>query len=199
MPETPLEHLFTLVVRMFLKVDHGQGSFALSTWINWLENTQERDISSFESIEEFLPYRLNNFGFPPMSAMAAYGSGIDITAEEVASVEAKLRPVGLACTLANDYWSFPKELAAYKKGLGYPVDTVTALQRIEGMSLEDAREKVKGLVMKYEQEALVLMDELLGPDSSLPEHVQRYVQGVYWSAGGANYWSATCLRYHSYE
>jgi hypothetical protein len=183
---------------MFLAVDHAHGTFALSTWINWLENTQERDMSSFKSVDEFLPYRLKNFGFPPMSAMAAYGSGIDITAEEVAAIESKLRPVGLACTLANDYWSFPKEMAAFEKGLGYPVDTVTALQTMEGLSIEESRERVKELVIKYEEEALAVWDELMGPKSTLPENVRRYVQGVYWAAGGANYWSATCLRYHSY-
>jgi hypothetical protein len=155
-------------------------------------------MSSFESLDDFLPYRLSNFGFPPMSAMAAYGSGIDITAEEVAAIEDKLRPIGLACTLANDYWSFPKEMAAFEKGLGYPMNTVTALERMEGLSIEEAREKVKELVKKYEQEAMALVGELMGPKSRLPENTRRYVQAVYWAAGGANYWSATCLRYHSY-
>jgi hypothetical protein len=134
-----------------------------------------------------------------MSAMAAYGSGIDVAAEEVATVGQKLRPIGLACTSAHGYWSFPKELAAFKKGLGYPVNTVTALQRIEGLSVGEARDKVKKLVVRYEQEALALADGLIDPESTLPEHMRRYVQGVFWAVWGANYWSATCLRYNSYE
>ncbi|KAF2675857.1 hypothetical protein K458DRAFT_492824 [Lentithecium fluviatile CBS 122367] len=186
LPETPLEHFFALVIKKFVAVDRSQAVFALSTWVNWLENTQERDVSSFTSIDEFLAHCLNNFGFPPMSAMAAYGSGIDVTAEEIAKIEGKLRPR-------------VSRLAAFKKGLGYPVDTVTALQTIEDLSIEEARERVKSLVMKYEKEAMALADELMGPKPTLPEKVRRYVQGVYWAAGGANYWGATCLRYHSYE
>jgi hypothetical protein len=155
-------------------------------------------MSSFESLDDFLPYHLNNFGFVPTSAMAAYGSGIDITAEDVAAIEDKLRPIGLACILANDGWSFPKDMAVFDKGQGYPMNTVTAPEKMEELFIKEAREKVKELVKKYEQEAMALADELMGPKSNLPENVRRYVQGVYWVAGGANYWSATCLQYHSY-
>jgi hypothetical protein len=89
-------------------------------------------------------------------------------------------------------------MAVFDKGQGYPMNTVTAPEKMEELFIKEAREKVKELVKKYEQEAMALADELMGPKSNLPENVRRYVQGVYWVAGGANYWSATCLQYHSY-
>lgn len=79
-------------------------------------------------------------------------------------------------------------------GLGYIVNAVTILMRIERITVEAAHEKVKTLAQQYEREAVAHRNRFL-TDPTLPENVKRYVQAVYWTVGGASLWSSTCPRY----
>ncbi|KAF2247355.1 terpenoid synthase [Trematosphaeria pertusa] len=195
-PETPLEALFDRVRKAFLAVDHAQGMHALTTWVAWFDNAHARDMGSFSTFDEFVAYRRENFGWPAICGMLIYAMDIDISAEEIASVQPLLRPAALSMMYTNDYWSVAKELRAVSKGVAYSMDCTSALIKMEGLSEEQALGKVKSLAMQYEEEAMGLANELLGPGSKLPENVQRYVQGVYWVIGGTGLWSATCPRYH---
>jgi hypothetical protein len=97
---------------------------------------------TFHSLDDSLCYRFDNSGFPPIATLVVYGSEIGIPAEEVAALEHKMRPIGLACILANDYWNFGKEMRAFERGLGYLVIHGDGTAGIEWLMNDDAKVRV---------------------------------------------------------
>ncbi|KAL0575440.1 hypothetical protein V5O48_006531 [Marasmius crinis-equi] len=160
---------------------------------------RESSAAEFDTMEQYLPFRLKNFDFEAVSQMLLWGMDIDLSFAELESdLLAKIKySSGIIAVLANDYFSWERE-----KRQQYDSDrirnAVAVLMKQDDVSEEEAKEGVKKIIIEEEGRIRNLL-AVAQETGKVSEALRRYLDGLQSFASGYQFWCATCLRYSQPE
>ncbi|KAK5997717.1 Ophiobolin F synthase oblA-like protein [Cladobotryum mycophilum] len=194
---TPMQKIAVPFIRDLLQCDCHRGIPILQAWQEWLENVDAKAIEDLDSIEAYIQFRAMNSGIIPYLPHIRYTMELTISPDELRLLE-EFQTQAVKCTaLANDYWSWPSEAAANAKYHVRIMNIVPITSRLKGVSIEEAFEMTKQLVIDYEQQLLTMYTDLRSKYSHLSEDFQRYMMAILWLVSGNHAWSSNCPRYDS--
>ncbi|MEJ3654918.1 terpene synthase family protein [Actinomycetes bacterium KLBMP 9759] len=143
------------------------------------------------TLDEYRDLRYDDSGMPWTFLLTEYCAGIDLSADIARN--ARLRELLVTSVwntaLANDVIAFGKEFFA-----GDDWNAVSIVAREQGLSVQDAMDRVAGLARDEERRIVALCDELAAcrPGSDL----HRFLQGHQRLLSGTLEWQYRSSRYH---
>ncbi|KAE8446357.1 hypothetical protein EG329_012106 [Mollisiaceae sp. DMI_Dod_QoI] len=147
-----------------------------------------------KNLDEYLEFRLEDFGKGIVSVSIGFGVTPTITLAEIESVS-KITKQGTVCMiLCNDYWSWDKEVVEYEGTGGFPLNAVHILMEMNKVDAKAAKELVKGELAQRIQDygdSVTSMIEALPLDSP----IVRYLGLLDLTIAGNAVWSLSCPRY----
>ncbi|KAK7038727.1 hypothetical protein VNI00_010612 [Paramarasmius palmivorus] len=159
------------------------------------ESLSSRDSSAieFDTIEEYIPYRLVNFDFEFVSQLLLWAMAIDLTPEDLDSdiLPTYKYSIGVVVGLVNDYFSWNMEKVQLEEG-DRVRNAVAVLLKQYAITERQAQARVKKIIIGEEAKALSFLD---GKGSALSKGMRSYLEQLQMFAGGYSYWCATCPRY----
>lgn len=155
---TPMHRLLSPLVKRLLAASPDLGLDVLKAWRAYYNTVDTKSASDLAGLDEYLPYRIMDFGSGPWLVMIRYAMDLHLTEEELASVDALSRAALLSAALTNDYWSWPKEVVGLEvKGMRLMNGVSFAMGL--GLAEEEARKHVRELAVLAEGEYLCLRAE----------------------------------------
>ncbi|KAJ6097682.1 Fusicoccadiene synthase [Penicillium canescens] len=101
------------VTEKILAIDPGPGSAALDLWVEWFDKgAGRRNHSQFDTLDEYLEYRILDVGKMYLTGVATFAMGLNIPEHELELRSQICRPAWVVIGLTNDLFSFNKELEA---------------------------------------------------------------------------------------
>jgi hypothetical protein len=127
--------------------------------------------------------------------------GLFLTKEEEKRTAPIVKPCFAALGLANDYYSFDiewKEFQEEKSAGGNPTMTnaVWLYMQWENLSVDDAKERVRQVVRKYESEYQKRVDAFRADGEQCSPKLSLYLKALAYQIPGNIVWSLRCPRYH---
>ncbi|KAL0936244.1 geranylgeranyl pyrophosphate synthase [Colletotrichum truncatum] len=166
----------------------------------WLDVMESRDVNEIESLEEYLSFRNLNGGMEAFWSMVEYGMAVDIHELEKQRVRPLFQAAESALVLTNDYWSWEREWRqAQQTQNPRIVNAVHLLMRTQGLSMDQAKHKVREQIVAYEGNFKRLKHEFYCQNSNIPLSLQRYVEVCEAITAGNHYWCANCPRHHAWR
>ncbi|KAF9768247.1 hypothetical protein IL306_014475 [Fusarium sp. DS 682] len=182
------------IMNQLMQKDEACANRIAKVWKEMIATTMRDKSVSFESIEEYLEFRMVDTGAPFVEAIMLFGMGMTLTPQEDAQLAGIIRPCFAALALTNDYFSFDREIA--DAGDTWPINSVCIVMRTQGLDIPSAKEIVKQTIRKYEGEFIRLVQEFQRQRMSLPEKLQRYIEAMSYQVSGNLVWSLNCPRYN---
>ncbi|KAJ7181308.1 isoprenoid synthase domain-containing protein [Mycena crocata] len=146
----------------------------------------------FDTMEEYLDFRILNVGYRIMEAFMRWSLDIGLTPEETDMSSAYYIAAGRVMALTNDFFSW--EMDKRKQDTTDRVrNTIPVIMRQYALLEGDAILFLKGVVVDAEQ-TLVRLSK---PLRTASDNCRRYVQGMEYMLGANNLWSATSPRYNN--
>lgn len=131
--------------------------------------------------------------------MCQFGMGDNIPEEEEALVRHIFEPAETALVLTNDYWSWGKEYDLFLRTGARIVNSVDLLCRTQDISVDEAQESVRRLIVANEQEYVRRKTEFLAANPTISNTLRRYVEVCGVVVAGNHYWCTVCPRHHSWK
>ncbi|TDZ67567.1 Ophiobolin F synthase [Colletotrichum trifolii] len=166
----------------------------------WLDVMESQNVNDMQTLEEYLVFRNLNGGMEAFWSMVEFGMAIDISESEKTETRPLFKAAESALVLTNDYWSWDREWRlAQRTQDPRIVNAVHLIMRTEGLSVDQAREKVRERIVDYEREYLRLKEEFYTQRPNLPLYLRRYVEVCGVITAGNHYWCANCPRHHAWR
>ncbi|TDZ21940.1 Ophiobolin F synthase [Colletotrichum orbiculare MAFF 240422] len=166
----------------------------------WLDVMESQNVNDMQTLEEYLAFRNLNGGMEAFWSMVEFGMAIDISESEKTHTRPLFQAAESALVLTNDYWSWDREWRlAQRTQDPRIVNAVHLFMRTEGLSVDQAREKVRERIVDYEREYLRLKEEFYTQNPNLPLYLRRYVEVCGVITAGNHYWCANCPRHHAWR
>uniref|UniRef100_A0A0W0G6D9 Terpenoid synthase n=2 Tax=Moniliophthora roreri TaxID=221103 RepID=A0A0W0G6D9_MONRR len=157
---------------------------------------QTRDSSAieFDTIEEYIPYRLVNFDFEFVSQLILWAMALDLSPEDL---DLDLLPtykysIGVIVGLVNDYFSWNMEKLQLEQDGDRIRNAVAVLLRQYAISERQAQAEVKKIIVGEEAKVRSLFDRHV---TAMSEGMRRYLEQLQLFASGYSFWCATAPRY----
>ncbi|KAK2760326.1 hypothetical protein FQN54_002394 [Arachnomyces sp. PD_36] len=185
-----------------IAIDRDAGFMIRDSWSQWHNTTSgSRPANDFQSFDEWTGFRYENAAIPCTHLIAALGTGVSISKEEIEAVAHVVRPVLMAVTLANDYYSFDKEVIQYEREGGTTgiMNSIWILMRQHGIDEEKARRLLAQKVIQLEREYLALREAYEKANPNMPQNVKAWIDVAAYLDSGAQYWMSFCSRYNRPE
>ncbi|KAJ5455794.1 uncharacterized protein N7458_004058 [Penicillium daleae] len=151
-----LKQAFSKGVAAVSRIDPILGPSVLETWKDWrLAETDIRgNFFKWTSLDQYVEVRVRDIGYPCVIAMGLFSCNLKITPEEEAIALQIAWPLHAQGVYSNDYYSWFKELRAHQESGGkIPIiNSVKLLQRLEGLSVEEARARLREKSLEMEAE-----------------------------------------------
>lgn len=130
-----------------------------------------------------------------------FGMGLFLTKEEEKQTAPIVKPCFAALGLANDYYSFDiewKEFQEEKSAGKSPTMTnaVWLYMQWENLSVDDAKERVRQVVRKYESDYQKQVDDFTADRGQCSPKLSEYLKALAFQIPGNIVWSLQCPRYH---
>lgn len=126
-----------------------------------------------------------------------FGMGMTLTAEEDELLAGVIRPCYASLALANDYFSFDRELQDAQGTAGSkPLNAVWMYMQWRGVCITSAKHLVREATNRYEQQFLEFCDKFRTDHAPIPDKLDRYLRGLCYQVSGNVVWSLNCPRYH---
>ncbi|MCJ1462660.1 hypothetical protein MMC07_001263 [Pseudocyphellaria aurata] len=193
-----VKKLQSQILAEMMAIDSKRAVTTKKAWTTYIHLASSRPRSApFASLEEYLPYRINDAGETTWFGTVTFGMALTIPDEEMALCKELVRPAFAAWSLTNDLFSWDKEYqAAQHAGDSEVVNAVWILMREhsvdESRAKEICREKIKENVVHY----LRIVDETKrNPSISLD--LIKYVEAIQYTLSGNLIWSLFCPRYNA--
>ncbi|EPE34883.1 Terpenoid synthase [Glarea lozoyensis ATCC 20868] len=182
----------------FLNIDRDHGKILIKSWQNYHDTSSgNRAPDSFHNFADWLEYRVIDIAAWPSLELACYGSRINPSQSDRASVEHVMCPLFEVYALTNDFYSFDKEYASYhREGTknGIP-NSVWFLMRDYNISTAEAKTKVIDLILSKEGEYHRKRRELETSGKEISTEAWQYLDHAVFMVSGVSYWSSFCERY----
>ncbi|KND87313.1 Fusicoccadiene synthase [Tolypocladium ophioglossoides CBS 100239] len=155
---------------------------------------------TYKTMDEYLAERIDDIAWPSVFACAEFGASLNLTKEHKASVDEIFRPLWIHSCCAYDHYTWEKEVkvsASHGKGRNI-INGIALLNRLHGLSVDEAKEWLKRKCLESEEEYLGLKEAYLSknPEESLPEDLRRWFDCQEAIATGFAIWCATTYRHH---
>ncbi|KAK4449781.1 isoprenoid synthase domain-containing protein [Podospora aff. communis PSN243] len=180
-----------------MRIDAICAKRVLDVWKTMLLTTLKHKSDSFESLDEYLDYRITDTGAPFVESVMLWGMGMTLTKEENMAVADVIRPCFASLALANDYFSFDREWEEAQNGGPKPTNAVWLHMQWHGVDVSTAKRMVRGACNRFEAE-FVERSKAFQQTNPLgsSEKTQRYLRGLTYQVSGNVVWSLNCPRYH---
>ncbi|KAG7094369.1 hypothetical protein E1B28_007970 [Marasmius oreades] len=168
-------------------------------FLTFEQSLRSRDSSvvDFDTLEEYLPYRLLNFDYEFVSQLLLWAMNIDLTPEETSSpvLQDFKHSIGIIVGLVNDYFSWEMEKVQLEQS-DRVRNAVAVVMKERRIPERKAKAEVKKVILREEVKVKLTMALLHGTGQrSYSEALGRYLDELEVFAGGYSYWCATCPRY----
>jgi hypothetical protein len=120
---------------------------------------------------------------------------LNISPEELKTLEPVRNLAIASVALANDYWSWPKEVANNKHHQMRIMNGVSILMKERNVDAAEAHGMLKHLSITYEQNTADMCAKILTENNPHSEHFTRYVNAHLLFVAGNELWSSTSPRY----
>ena len=129
--------------------------------------------------------------------MMLWGMSMILTPEEDELLAPIVYPCFAALGLANDYFSFDRELREMQENQADNlINAVWLHMRWHGVDATSAKDMVRQATIGYEQEFLRRCEALRKARSPISEKLDCYLRGLSYQISGNVVWSLNCPRYH---
>jgi hypothetical protein len=122
---------------------------------------------------------------------------LTLSPEERLATEPLRKAAVLCIALSNDWFSWPKEVAAWREGRARIMSAVAILMRQYNLPVTRARNLLREMIIEREHALLKMRDELLSRNNT-SEDFKKFVTACIWMVGGNDVWESTCPRYNRY-
>lgn len=191
----PTEEIFARLMLRFTEIDKLRGIDLVKAFHKWIGGL-EADPPEFGDIDQFINFRYNNAAAAVMYECVSFGAKLErLTQDEHKIADPIARLLGIAGMLANDYFSWEKEVDEHiHQGGGKLKNTTAVIIETQNLTVEEAKEYVKQLSIQYEQDFLNAMS-VLKLERSASNSVLAYLKAQEYMAGGVNLWHSFAKRY----
>ncbi|KAK1985954.1 isoprenoid synthase domain-containing protein [Colletotrichum cereale] len=150
----------------------------------------------WESIEDYLVFRRDSAGLDIYWGKTVFGLGEKLKDDEEKLIKPLVWAAEKAAMLNNDYWSWDIEYAEAKQKIEGLTNAVAVLMKNEGISAQEAKDRVRDLIIGYETEYLRLRAQFYENHPSAHLYLRKRVELAGSMAAGVSFWSANSPRYH---
>ncbi|KAJ6104679.1 isoprenoid synthase domain-containing protein [Penicillium sp. IBT 18751x] len=185
-----------------LSIDKLCAEVVISSWKEMVATTASRDKSCiFDTIEDYVDYRIIDTGAPFVDTVMRFGMGFTLTKDEEERTAPVIKPCFAALGLANDYYSFDVEWKEFQEEKALDrVPTMTnavwLYMQWENLSIDEAKEKVRQVVHKYECAYQKQMNDFIADEKQCSPKLCEYLKALAFQIPGNIVWSLRCPRYH---
>ncbi|KAF6826625.1 Fusicoccadiene synthase 3 [Colletotrichum plurivorum] len=184
------------IVLELLSVDRACGENVIATWKEWAVNGGNKlnKHHRFHTFDEYVNYRVVDSGAEVGVQLMNYGVANAISLEELSSISHITRPAYVALCLANDYFSFEAEYAAFQAhhDAESMANGVFVLMQVKKLGVSEAKLHLKKIVRENEDEFLRLK---AAEEATLPPQLRTVLDGLVHMVVGNLCWSVVCPRY----
>ncbi|RJE25610.1 geranyl-geranyl pyrophosphate [Aspergillus sclerotialis] len=184
----------------FLRLDRVFGNWFLSYWETFAKSMQDVRNLEFESLDDYLAYRVVDAAAIWTTSILRWGSGIYLTAEEE-RVAAPMSYVAYAAlSLTNDLFSWEKEYKSHIENHGNVplVNAVHIIQISQNLTQSAAQAVIRTEIRVHEQRYAQLSEEYKAtPHPS--ESIIRWLNLLEDSIAGNFVWSLRVPRYREID
>ena len=201
-----------------IRMDREVGSYMLDLYSkNWTQKIHRPENLATNSFEDYMKKRLWDvgvkylckflsfeispliLGIRPLFAILEFASGYRLTPYERQLTDRFLELLEKVAALMNDYYSYDRE-AFMNRTEGVRIfNSVNFFMEHESLSVEDAKSKVRGLIVGLEQQYLREKQEIYRDYPNLSHDHKCYIEHCEASIGGAHYWCAIADRYNYWK
>ncbi|KAK0639803.1 isoprenoid synthase domain-containing protein [Cercophora newfieldiana] len=185
------------VSQQMLAIDPVPATETLALWVEWFDKgAGRRNHTRFDSLEEYLEYRILDVGKMYLTGVAIFAMGLRIPPHEHELRSQLCRPAWVALGLTNDLYSIDKEREAAKTmGEDHVCNAVWVAQQEYGLGEDEAkelcREKTKDCVVQYLQTV-----EEVSRRTDVSRDLKIFVEAVQYILSGNVVWTLGAPRYH---
>ncbi|GKT87640.1 geranylgeranyl pyrophosphate synthase [Colletotrichum tofieldiae] len=150
----------------------------------------------WETMEDYLRFRRLSAGLDIYWTKTVFGLGEKLSDEEEKLIRPLVWAAEKAAMLNNDYWSWDIEYFQENQKIEKLTNAVAVLMKKEGISAQEGKDRIKGLIVEYEAEYLRLRAQFYDNHPSAHLYLQKRVELAGSMAAGVSFWSANSPRYH---
>ncbi|KAK1478821.1 geranylgeranyl pyrophosphate synthase [Colletotrichum tamarilloi] len=166
----------------------------------WLAISEKNSDKEAQTLEEYLQYRSDNGGMLVFWPMLQFSLGISLSEAEHELVQPIIDAATEGLLLANDYFSWERELRELQSGQSKRiVSAVELFARTMGLSVEDAKEAVKSRIIKSESDFCQRRDDLYTARPNISLKLRRWIDCAGLAVSGNHYWCSACPRQNAWK
>jgi len=193
------------MIHELMSIDSACAKRVVDAWKTMASTTTRDKSKDFQSIDEYVDFRIIDTGAPFVDALMLWGLGMTLTKEEDELLAPILRPRHAAVGLANDYFSFDREYEEFRSDVlptkqmsekATLTNSVYLFMGLQNVDVAAAKELVKAETIKYEQEFLQRWRGFLHSSTPVSEKLRRCLEAHSFQVSGNVVWSLQCPRYH---
>lgn len=125
---------------------------------------------------------------------------LKLSEDDIEFVKDVFEPAEITLMLTNDYYSWEREDEVSKKmGAGRLVNAVAVLMKEKSLSIDDAKEMVKALIIENEGEYVKRRTKFYEDNPSLPVRLKKWIEVAGLIVSGNNYWCVNCPRHNAWK
>ncbi|CAN9449237.1 unnamed protein product [Alternaria alternata] len=179
-------------------IDHACTERVKSVWKEMIDTTLRDKNKCFTHLEEYVNFRMIDTGAPFVEAMLLFGMGVTLSKEEDIQLEQIRKPCYAALGLANDFFSFDREYADFKKSGKSQTLTNAVWLHMQwyNMDVNAAKSMTLEATKRYEEQFLGSCADFRQNNAPIPEKLDKYLDALAYQISGNVVWSLNCPRYH---
>ncbi|KAJ6780124.1 hypothetical protein PWT90_03837 [Aphanocladium album] len=192
-PANVRQQTLARLLQAAIALDNDKASSMVETLRNYLATFDNRD-DDFDSMSEYMPYRISNCGYWISSYFIRWGMGMTLTTAEYESIRDYDIAMGNVLGLTNDYfsWNVEKDQPTDRIRNG-----VRVLSREHNVPPDAAKKMLLGSIIEEEERAATIKKRRIMQPVS--ESVAMYFDAIELYVGGSCYWHATAPRYQKFD
>ncbi|OBS27869.1 hypothetical protein FPOA_01811 [Fusarium poae] len=192
--EAGLRFLYERCISRLLQTDEVCAKRIAKAWKDAIDTTIRDKRIDFQSVEDYLEFRMIDTGAPFVEAIMLFGMAMTLTSQEDAELARVIRPCSAALALTNDYFSFDREMK--EADTSTLINSVSIVMRLQNLDIATAKEVIKETIQSYEREFLRRIDEYKHQRGPVSEKIHQYLEAMAYQVSGNLVWSLNCPRYH---
>lgn len=184
-----------LMLRM-LSIDREIATSVITMWTEFLTNNADRAEAQFDTLADYLRYRIEEVGSNLEIGLLMFGCRIAATDKERQTCFDLGHPAWTALSLTNDLFSWEKEhRSAVASHKSYISNALFIIMKEKGMNLNEAKELCRRLIRENMLKYMQVLKDVKEPNR-YPPNVVQLLEALLYVMSGNLVWSASCPRYH---
>ncbi|EWG53945.1 hypothetical protein FVEG_12269 [Fusarium verticillioides 7600] len=191
----PEKKLQAQIFLEMMAIDKRRAITTMKAWASFVQSASRTRMTSFETLEEYIPARVIDAGELIWFGSLTFGMGLTIPDEEYDLCMSLGRPGYAALGLTNDLYSWDKERkAAEDMGQDYVFNAIWVIMKESAIGEEEAKEVCRREIVQNIDQFRDIVAKTKA-DLSLSRDLRAYIEAVMWSYIGNLVWSIYCPRY----